>query len=150
MSRLVSLALLGLLLLVPLSAQAARGDIFHAIRAGSLDHVQKMLDRDPALVRARDSAHNSTPLHLAVARNRLDIAAALVARGADVNAGNDVKQTPLHFAAQFGYPKAAEWLLARGADPNIRTRFGVTPLRLALANRQARVVEVLRRHGGRE
>lgn len=144
------LLLLLAVLLAPASARAAPGDIFHALRAGSLDHVQKMLDKDPALVRARDSAHQSTPLHVAVARNRLDLAAALVARGADVNAGNETKQTPLHFAAQFGYPKAAEWLLARGADPNARTRYGVTPLRLAVANRQARVAEVLRRHGARE
>lgn len=139
-----------LVLLLALPAAAAVGDIFHAIRSGNADHVKAMLDGNPSLVRARDPAHDSTPLHLAVARERYDIAALLVAYGADVNAGNDVKHRPLHFAAQFGYVKMAEWLLARGADVNARTRHGVTPLRLAVANKQERVAEVLRRHGGRE
>lgn len=144
------LAILAMLALLLASPAIARGDIFQVVRSGDLAQVQKMLDRDPSLVRARERVHESTPLHVAVARNRVDIAAALVARGADVNAGNDVKLTPLHYAAQFGYPKLAEWLLARGADPNARTRFGVSPLRLAVANRQAKVAEILRRSGGKQ
>ena len=48
--------------------------------------------------------HGNTPLHLAVKQNYLDVAQALVAAGANLNAENDVWNTPLYYAKNKNYP----------------------------------------------
>ena len=57
----------------------------------------------------------------------LEMAALLIAAGADVNAVDKVGTTPLHRAAGIG-PEAVRLLLAASADVDIRDGGGMTPL----------------------
>src|SRR5689334_14098286 len=64
------------------------GDLSRAVVDGTAETVREMLARgvDPD---SREDAGDPTPLMIAAARGRLDIVEALVAAGADVNAGVD-------------------------------------------------------------
>ena len=98
-----------------------------------------------------------TPLHVAAAAYRTDIAQELVRRGADVSARNRRGAQPLHYACE-GHPGSASWapsaqaavveyLLRAGADPNAIDKSGVTPLHRAVRTRCASAVRVLLAHG---
>jgi hypothetical protein len=98
-----------------------------------------------------------TPLHVAAAAYREDIAQELVRRGADVSARNRRGAQPLHYACE-GHPGSASWapsaqaavieyLLRAGADPNAIDKSGVTPLHRAVRTRCASAVQVLLAHG---
>jgi ankyrin repeat protein len=73
---------------------------------------------------------NQTPLHYAATGDFNDVAALLIAHGADVNARDKDGHTPLFEAMnQIPWHKdVAALLLAHGADPNIGDNEGETPL----------------------
>ena len=94
-----------------------------------------------------------TALHIAAAAHRVEIVGLLLARGADVAAGNRRGAEPLHYAADGG-PGHPHWnpdaqaatitrLIAAGADPNAVDKGGVTPLHRAVRNRCAGAVRAL-------
>ena len=86
-----------------------------------------------------------TPLHLAAARNPdPEVAAVLLAEGADLQAPGDTRQTPLHQAALNRNPAVALLLLEAGADVHARRSSGRTPLHeAARSNPNPEVIEVL-------
>ena len=51
-------------------------------------------------------------------------------------------------AAANGHISCVELLLGAGADPSVVDRFGRTPLSEAVLNNQAKVIKLLREHGG--
>jgi hypothetical protein len=59
---------------------------------------------------------DGTPIAVAVVQNRLDVAAALLARGASLEARDPHGRTALILAAAWGYEGPVRWLLDRGAD----------------------------------
>ena len=67
-------------------------------------------------------------LHRAAKENRVDIARALIARGADVNARDKYGSTSLEGAAFHNSLEVAGLLIERGADVNTRDKDGSTPL----------------------
>ena len=52
----------------------------------------------------------------------------MLARGADVNAANDLGETALHGAAQRGADKVVQFLADHGATLDAKNRRGRTPL----------------------
>ena len=86
-----------------------------------------------------------TPLHYATANDHKEIAELLIAKDADVNAGDDDGWTPLHLAVDGGHTEIAELLIAEGADVNAKTNDGQTPLDWAVGETAA----LLRKHGGK-
>jgi uncharacterized protein len=59
----------------------------------------------------------------------VDVIAALVERGADVNAASPAGDTPLHIAAEFSNnPSAVSFLVAHGANKAARNNDGKTPI----------------------
>ncbi|MBM4040245.1 MAG: ankyrin repeat domain-containing protein [Planctomycetes bacterium] len=84
---------------------------------------------------------NQTPLHAAAFLGYDDIAATLIAAGADLKARGNGGQTPLHNAAiayvpctpipHAGRLRVAALLIKRGADLNARNSQGWTPLHVA-------------------
>jgi ankyrin repeat protein len=86
--------------------------------------------RDPALIWA--------------ARNNLSsLAAAMLARGAEVNEQDIMGNTPLHWAVK--YPAMVRFLLENGADVNARNLLGETALHLAVRYKGS--VEILLEKG---
>ena len=88
------------------------------------------LGADPR-ARSRNALAN-TPLHAGLAgRAGLEIADALLAAGAEVNAAAGGGFTPLHLAASRGELTLVTRLLLRGAETSARTAEGRTPVDLA-------------------
>jgi ankyrin repeat protein len=71
------------------------------------------------------------PLHSAVAAGQLEIARALVERGADVNAVQQNSFTPLHGAAQNGQIEMVQLLIEHGANRAAQTADGKTAMDFA-------------------
>jgi hypothetical protein len=94
-----------------------------------------------------------TPLHVAAAAYRPDIALLLLARGALVGARNRRGAEPLHYAADGG-PNLSTWdpgaqaatvtcLIEAGANPNALDKGGVGPLHRAVRSRCTAAVRAL-------
>ena len=106
--------------------------LYLGARDGELGTVRRLLAW--RLVRcAMNRRHGAgrTPLHAAVLDGHQEVAALLLAHGADPNMTDEKGQTALHLAAFGGYRAAVDVLLARGADVNAKDVRGQTPLHLA-------------------
>ncbi len=117
---------------------------------GHLDVVECLLARRAEVNTASRNAQRVMPLHSAVASQQLDIAAALLSKGADVNAKQQDGFTPLHEAAQNGQVEMVKLLLQYGADVNATKDDGKTALDLAREHGHKEVVELLQQHGAKE
>jgi ankyrin repeat protein len=71
---------------------------------------------------------NMTALHMASSTNQIELAAALVRHGADVNAQDGDGQTPILRACQDRHGDIVEMLLDNGGDAGISSNAGCTPL----------------------
>ena len=100
-------------------AASAAGDdvrLVAAARARDRAMVRTLLQQKvPVNARQVDGA---TALHWAAHWDDLDIADALIAAGADVNAANELGVTPLQLACVNGSAAMTSRLLARGARAN--------------------------------
>jgi ankyrin repeat protein len=125
-----------------------RLDLFSLCAAGRVNAVKHEIDRDGSLLKAH-SGDGWTPLHLAAFFGHPELAAALLDRGADVNARstNSMKNTPLHAAAAGGNIELVRLLLERGADANATQERGWTALHAAAQSGNREMVEVLLAHG---
>ena len=123
-------------------------DIFTAAVLGQREQVQAMVAANPALVKAV-GVHGFPLLYFPVVRGQREIAAYLLARGAEVNAGAK-GTTPLHGAVAFDQAGMARWLLEQGADPNPLNYEGKTPLKLAVEGGKEEIAALLRAGGGIE
>ncbi|HEY4029413.1 MAG TPA: ankyrin repeat domain-containing protein [Caulobacteraceae bacterium] len=101
-----------------------------AAEDGDLAMALSLLKDDPYLVGSRED-YRLTPLHRAAMAGHADVAEALLARSAAVDARDYGGGTALHGAAAHGRSEAAAVLLARGADPNLVNEEGHSPLHLA-------------------
>jgi ankyrin repeat protein len=118
-----------------------------ALRPHDQEKMRLLLEAG-ADVRARAKDEDRrTPLHQAAGSDRDDLAALLIAHGADLTALSESGWTPLHYAAQQGSTAVVEVLLQNGADVNAKTKDGSTPLNLVWGNDAMKTL--LERHGGR-
>ncbi|MDX2149383.1 MAG: ankyrin repeat domain-containing protein [Bryobacteraceae bacterium] len=113
---------------------------------GMTAEVQRRIAANPRVL--HECGPHDQPLLLYTAFSpepRLDIAAFLLARGADPNA-RGLGQTALHFAARRGHVELAELLLSHGADPrapSFSRLFPGAPLDHARRFHQPRMVSYL-------
>ena len=105
----------------------------HTRRPEEAVNLGKWIARHPRRINKQYGAFCNTPLHLAAEFGREDLAAALIAAGADVEASNKLNERPLHTSAKYGHPLVVRLLLARGADVNASDPWGKTPLHAATA-----------------
>ena len=93
-------------------------------------------------IEARDN-YGDTPLHTAIASDRLDVLVVLLENGADIEARDDFGDTPLHNAARASKPDFVAVLLDFGAEIEARDELDNTPLEEAAEHGDAATMSVL-------
>jgi ankyrin repeat protein len=118
--------------------------IFEAAATGKINHVIRMLARDPQLVNAY-ADDGFQPLGLACYFGHYDTAEYLVKAGAPVNspARNGLKAAPIHSASAAGHVRIVKLLLDHGADANVREQAGYTALHAAAQNGDEEMIRTL-------
>jgi ankyrin repeat protein len=109
----------------------ATGQLMAAVAVGDLKKVKVLLKDNPDLVFYKDThphASGRTLLHIAAIEGYKDLAALLLAKGAEVDAKDVDGRTPLDQAAGKDDKDLVELLLANGASVNARDNRGDTPL----------------------
>jgi type 1 glutamine amidotransferase len=128
------------ILTLPLAGQ--RATIDEAIARGELAEVQRQLKAHPE--RASQGSHpRLMPLHQAILRKQSDIALALIAAGADVNAVDSSQRTPVHLAVERNLPKLIPVMVEAGAELNALDSVGWTPLHWAAAKDRLELAQAL-------
>jgi len=84
-----------------------------------------------------------TPLHIAVAENRIDIVELLLQNGADTRISDGLGDTALHVAVGAGSTGSIHLLLQYGASLEARGQYSQTPLLIAVNNRNLNIVRRL-------
>ncbi|MGH2522814.1 MAG: ankyrin repeat domain-containing protein, partial [Anaerolineales bacterium] len=123
-------------------------DLFEAAAVGQAARVAELLEADPGRSNAF-SSDGFQPLGLASFFGHAEVAALLLARGAEVNtpSRNPMHVRPLHSAVAGRHTAVAEMLLKHGAEVNARQEMGCTPLYAAAQNGQIEMVKLLLAHG---
>jgi ankyrin repeat protein len=118
--------------------------IFEAAALGRIQHVIRLLAKDPELVNAY-ADDGFQPLGLAAFFSQVEVADYLLKAGAWVNSvsRNQMRVSPLNSAAAAGNTKIVDLLLKHGADPNIRQGGGFTPLHAAAQNGDTEMIKLL-------
>ncbi|XP_053929269.1 CARD- and ANK-domain containing inflammasome adapter protein [Cuculus canorus] len=86
-------------------------------------------------------------LFRAVQKNLHGIVAALIDRGTDINAYNEIQYTPLLLACETSKAESAQVLIEKGADFGIKTPASDTALHLAVQAGAASIANLLLRKG---
>lgn len=127
-----------------LLSQGAKLNFFDQCVAGQTESVISQIEATPALLESH-SGDGWTPLHLAAFFGAQDLAEALLARGAviDARSTNNMQNTPLHAAVAGRRTAMVKFLLEHGSDANARQSGGWTALHGAAQNGDREVVEAL-------
>jgi ankyrin repeat protein len=137
------------LLIAKLAVIGVPLDVFEAASTGNEARLQTILSEDAAAAQAF-SGDGWTALHLAAAFGTPLSVAALVFRGARVDAvsQNAQKNQPLHAALALNkIPSTIELLIAHGADVNAAQTGGFTAIFSAAAANRLDLAELLMEHG---
>jgi ankyrin repeat protein len=137
------------LLIAKLGVLGVPLDIFEAASTGDEARLQTILSENATAAQAF-SGDGWTPLHLAAAFGTPLSVAALVFRGARVDAvsQNSQKNQPLHAALALGRnPSTIELLIAHGADVNATQAGGFTAIYSTAAANRIDLAEMLMEHG---
>lgn len=119
-----------------------------AVRFDHIRWVRKFLEEDPTVVNQRDAV-GRTLFQLAMELAHGEMAAFLLANGADVDAWTLNAFPPLHYAASKGLEKVVAYFAFKEADLDARDASAATPLHYAAANGHLGVVEILLEAGAK-
>ena len=140
--RLARLFVSSLAVLASMNWSVAHADeLFDAVKAGNVAAVQVVLSNGADVNQADLSG---SALHLAVGIGSVEVAEALIAAGADLEAiGEPAGAHPLHVAAKVNEPAIAALLIDHGAKVDAADGQGRTPLMVAAVNGSLGTAEVL-------
>jgi ankyrin repeat protein len=123
-------------------------DLFQMVRR--TDDLRAVLAAiDSADINVIGRTHQNL-LHVAIARNKPDLASELLRRQIDVNCQDKDGMTPLHYTAWDHQTEIAAQILAHGGGPGIRDRHGDTALWYAVFHARGKhydLVELLMKAG---
>ncbi|CAJ0938513.1 unnamed protein product [Ranitomeya imitator] len=144
--------------------------LYHAVSGGHQATVKVLLEAgatiDPSIIDVAFSTNNEyifglllqyskglspdtmiSAMFKAVKLNLFGIIKALIDKGTDVNARNDIQYTPLLLAAELGKPEAAQALIEKGAHIEDRTPNLSTALHLSVQGGDVSTMKLLLRKG---
>jgi len=101
-----------------------------AAQNNQLSLLRALVSEDATSVNAVD-VDSRTPLHWAASGGHLDVAAYLLANGAEVDKTDDSGWSPLHIAVSSGHEEVVRELVGAQADVNRKNDKGITPLHYA-------------------
>jgi len=133
--------IIALILLVTTCGNAQLKDVFDTARAGSVDEIKLLVQKNKDTINAINAA-GFTPLILACYRSNNPVAEYLAQNVKDVNY-NSSSGTALAAAVIKGNLEIAKKLLLRKANPNIADAMGVTPLTYAAQFQKTELVKLL-------
>jgi ankyrin repeat protein len=110
---------------------------------GKVDGMQRLIERGADVRMTARNFMKVQPLHAAVAARSAEGVALLLARGADVNARQQVGYTPLMGAASGGRDDIVDLLLGKGADPSLVSEDGKTAASIAAEHGHTKVAAKL-------
>lgn len=120
--------------------------IFVAAITGNLAEARKIVQQNPAAVRAREPGQDATPLQWAVAKRQQAMAVFLLTHGAAVDACGKNGWTALHSAAYLGDAATVRLLLDHGAKINAVDHSNGTALLKAIGRGHVAVAKLLLDH----
>lgn len=88
-----------------------------------------------------------TPFHYAAHSGRIPFMEALLEKGADINARDNMGFAPMHFAVRSGSNSTLIFLMGRGANKEEKNNSGITPLVYALILGKLESFQVLLENG---
>jgi hypothetical protein len=103
--------------------------------------VVRALVQGGANVDADEGVKRCTALHMAARRGNVEVAAALLDCGADIEARDSLGDTPLRRSVNCNKIEVAALLLSRGADRASRGSKGLTPLTAARTSAMQRLLQ---------
>ena len=112
---------------------------------GRVSTVRRLLAAGADVHAAANNAMKVQPLHAAVAGRSVEAVAAILEKGADVNARQQVGYTPLMGAAASGREDLVNLLLERGADPALVSEDGKNAATIAREHGHGALAERLSR-----
>ena len=104
----------------------AMDPLLEACRRGDVESLRRAANFGPLDLRLADEC-GRTALHWAADGGHVEVGAALIKMGADVDAVDDDSQTALHYAATCERAEMCRLLLESGADPDAEDADGDTP-----------------------
>ena len=116
---------------------------------GNKATVEALLQAGADVNQQSREAMKVSALHSSAAALRPDIAALLLAKGANPNLRAEAGVTVFHEVAITGQIELAEMLLTYGADLNAKDTSGKTPLAHAIDSKKEAMATWLRAHGAR-
>ena len=126
--------------------QGAISPLYLAVLKGHATIVDLLLKANANPDR-KCSRQCDTPLGAAAERGFINCMKLLIARGANVNLGDDDGDTPLHMAALKGEAEAALLLLGNNASPHKRNDKQWTPLHCACVSGNLAIIIALKAAG---
>jgi ankyrin repeat protein/L-ascorbate metabolism protein UlaG (beta-lactamase superfamily) len=133
-------------LALSLATGLSAAPIHEAVVAGDIATVTQLLEQDPSLINALDTAQN-LPLHLAASTGQVAVIELLLSKGANIEAGDRENTTPLVVAAMLKQPEAVRLLVEKGASMTARDVNGNTALLAAARTGNVEMVKYLVEHG---
>lgn len=116
--------------------------LLQAVFGGDLVQTQVLLDSG-ADVKASSGRDRIGVLFIAAEKGHTEIANALLAHGAEINAKDSSGNTALHHAAQGGHTDIVNRLLAAGVEIDAKGSFGETAMHRAVWGRHTEIAHAL-------
>jgi uncharacterized protein len=119
--------------------------LIEAVLGGTIEEVKAALSDTNNI---EDSEDGFTPLMFAVTRGDAEIVEALIQKGSDVNARNNIGQSALMIAAKLGNVAVTQQLIDAGADVQAKDNENLNAIGWATSVKDcAEIVEMLARTG---
>lgn len=126
------------------AAAASSQELYDAVKAGDLDRVRRIVERDPKIVNIPNQNGETILLSAVMQGGRAEIVEYLISKGANVNHMNNFHMAPLHIACRRNLPlEIIKLLVEGGADVNAISKYQGRPLDTAYESGMESVIRYL-------